>query len=556
MKLKKINVNILVSLESNNELNEIISTNDINNDIGGFHIVIKNSVSNNFFCELVIESEDEIFWSIDKKKTKNKCINIEYLIQKCKIKVESGKEINLFLWGENKKEIKLKSVKNILIKDLSEGLDTLLLTDTNDENFEKIFGFNKKYHFDQYRMFLIINLCNSGEENSNYAKDMTVKIISHAKQERIIEKNCINEHEKGKFYTKVFKNLLEENCGQYDEFRDYREKIINKLKVNITNLSELLIREKMVTGETKIITNRVNKVNEAVKTNDLRIVKKLDLKEDKPEIKIIKNTVDSNPFERKQITKTFNYQTINEDIFVIIEFNRKGTYFDAINTIMLYKYKDIRLVDIEQTIEKIVINSVMENYEILLYFDGINLMSSFEKMLENIFFNYDNLFRVKIITPKNKLGQISKNLSEIQKLIILSHFHSSVNPYLFLVSVGSIIPKRYITYLNIETKKYNDDENNIFVLSKANMLNKINGKIEYYETNTNKLFNFFIECMFPVISKKLFSKINYKAPFLYTMDRFKDFKNFLVKNGTTTDVKIFTGLPDNYSKESLHIYES
>ena len=70
MKLKKINVNILVSLESNNELNEIISTNDINNDIGGFHIVIKNSVSNNFFCELVIESEDEIFWSIDKKKTK------------------------------------------------------------------------------------------------------------------------------------------------------------------------------------------------------------------------------------------------------------------------------------------------------------------------------------------------------------------------------------------------------------------------------------------------------------------------------------------------------
>ena len=60
------------------EFNEKITMDDISKDILGFHIVIKNNIQNEFTCEFIIESDHDIFWSIDRKQTKTKCLTIEY----------------------------------------------------------------------------------------------------------------------------------------------------------------------------------------------------------------------------------------------------------------------------------------------------------------------------------------------------------------------------------------------------------------------------------------------------------------------------------------------
>ena len=53
---------------------------------------IKNNIQNEFTCEFIIESDHDIFWSIDKKKTINKCLNIEYQTQRCRISIEKNEE--------------------------------------------------------------------------------------------------------------------------------------------------------------------------------------------------------------------------------------------------------------------------------------------------------------------------------------------------------------------------------------------------------------------------------------------------------------------------------
>jgi len=557
MKLKKIFVNILVSADSFNEFNEKITMDDISKDILGFHVVIKNNIQNDFTCEFIAESDQDLYWSIDRKQTKTKCLIIEYNTQKCRINVEANKDIDLFIWSENGNEFNLKSVRNIKTITENETLDSIMIHDKqSDQNFTKIFGFEKKYHFDQYRMLLVIGLCNSDESNSKFIKDMVIKIVGHAKEERRVEMECTTPDDFGIFFTRVFNNLLEENCGTIDKFREYREKILNKLRLRVSNLSSTTLSERFVGGETKILTNR------KFKDEGLGIIKKFDVENHQIEMKEKNSRVDkyekimNNPFEKNKMSKIFNYSNINDDIFVVVEYSRKGVYFEPFNSIILYKYKDIRFADIEQTIEKIVINCSGESYEILLYFDNIGFINNFEKIVDGLFFNYDNLFRIKIITPKSKLGNISKNLTDIQKLIILSNFPKAINENLFLVGIGSIFPKKYMNYINVEVKKNSTNNDTIFVLNKCNMLNRTNGKIELYETNQNKMFNYFVECLFPVIPKVAFAKLNFKSQFLASFERFKDFKNFLMKNGTIVELKIISQLPEKYLKEALHVYEN
>lgn len=551
MKLKKIFVNILVSADSFNEFNEKITMDDISKDILGFHIVIKNNIQNEFTCEFIIESDHDIFWSIDRKQTKTKCLTIEYNIQKCRVNIEGNKDVDLFIWNESGIEFNLKSVRNIKTITENETLDSIMIHDKQpDHNFMKIFGFEKKYHFDQYRMLLVIGLCNSDESNSKFIKDMVIKIVGHAKEERRVEMECSTPDDFGIFFTRVFNNLLEENCGTIDKFREYREKILNKLRLRVSNLSSTTLSERFVGGETKILTNR------KFKDESLGMIKKFDIDSpQKPKVDKCEKIM-NNPFEKNKMSKVFNYSNINDDIFVVVEYSRKGVYFEPFNTVILYKYKDIRFVEIEQTIEKIVVNCSGESYEILLYFDNMGFINSFEKIVDGLFFNYDNLFRIKIITPKSKLGNISKNLTDIQKLIILSNFPKAINENLFLVAIGSVFPKRYMNYINVEVKKHSTNNDTILVLNKCNMLNRTNGKIELYETNPNKMFNYFVECLFPVIPKVAFAKLNFKSQFLASFERFKDFKNFLMKNGTIVELKIISQLPEKYLKEALHIYEN
>jgi len=117
-----------------------------------------------------------------------------------------------------------------------------------------------------------------------------------------------------------------------------------------------------------------------------------------------------------------------------------------------------------------------------------------------------------------------------------------------------MFPKKYMNDISIEMRK-EERNDEIIILGKGNTLNKTNGKIDYYETNTNKLFNYFVECMFPVIPKSLCKKLNFKSPHFGHMEKFKDLKNFLMKNGTINNINIYNKLPDEITRETLHICE-
>ena len=161
-----------------------------------------------------------------------------------------------------------------------------------------------------------------------------------------------------------------------------------------------------------------------------------------------------------------------------------------------------------------------------------------------MFFNYDRLQKVKVVVPSKRVN----GLSEMQKLVVLSNFVNSVEDYMFLVSVNSWFPSRYISFIR---QHYKEEDNCILSLRSCDMINMDTGRIEKYEASVNKLYGYFVECIFPVLPKNIFKRLNFMAPFLAGIDKFKDLKNFLVKNGTVLDVKLL----DNFGKDGMHVFE-
>lgn len=524
MKLKKILVNILVPLNSVSEINERITDKEIVDDVLGFHVVLTNKINKKFNCDFTINCGKEIFWSIDKKQTINKCLNVEYETQRCRVKIESNQEIEIYIWSD-KNEFTLKSVNNTIPDQITE-LRTIELNEPNDKEFINMFGFKKKYHFDQYRKLLIQGLYQQkSPENERFVVEMVEKILYNSRSEREFEANCYSENDFVKFFNKVFRNLLEENCGTLDLFSEYRQKIISKLNHHI----------KPQNTETKIILGR----NEPI-----QMTKKIDLT---PKVEPKKESFMTSLFDNHEINKTYSYQNVFEDVFVVSEISRKKMFFEPQNSIIIFKYNDVRFQEIEQTIEKIVTNSTQESYEIIVYFNYS--IDVFERIVKN----HDNLFRIKIVSPKNRVVK-APNYSEIQKLIILSNMTSCINNHIFLVGVGCIFPKKYMGFVSSDLIK-EIDKNDLVILSKCNIYNKSNGKLDFYETNTNKLFNYFVECMFPVIPKNMCKKLNFKSPIFGSMNSFKELKNFLMKNGTINNIVIYSKIPEDYIKEALHIFE-
>ena len=495
MKCKKIFINILESKDTIQEINDKIT-----NDLQGYHIVLENKTFDCFICDFEQISENDVFWSIDMKKTIKKCTCFMYNSYKCSIEIKKKEKIDLIIWIEENKEFELKSIKNNIIhNNVMENiveLDSILIkseVSTTDISFFQLFGFHKKYHFDQYRLLIILNMCNINNiENEEFINELIDKIIKNSKNERKIE------DDKNEFYKIVLNNLLNENAGIYDLYKNYRSKILNRLSID----------------SQKKYPKKIAQMN--------------------------------NPFQKNEILKTITYKTIQNELFIMTELNRKETFLSPQNSIMIIKYKNWNIAEIEKTMEKIILASSGENYEIILFIDFPNYLHQLEKIIENLFYNYDLLFKVKIILYGGKMGKL--NLSEMQKLLIMSNFVNSINPYFFIVNINSWFPPKYIDFIK---KQYNESDK-IILLKSSNVINLNTGHIQYYEANNNKLYNYFIECIFPVIDKKLFDKINYKVQLFGNMNKFKELKNFLMKNGTINELKIL----DNFNKNTLHVFDS
>jgi hypothetical protein len=493
MKCKKIFINILESKDTMQEINDVIGGDDGNN-LQGYHIILENKTPDKFSCNFTIQSENEIFWSIDMKKTVNKCQNIDFNEYQCKIDIEKKDKKELIIWMvQTDGRIELKNIKNNLLTVYIGELDSLYLKSDNnilDIQFYQLFGFYKKYHFDQYRFLVIISLCNQSDTNNDFIKELVDKIIRNSKEERKTMDDTKT------FYKLVLHNLLSENIGAYDNQKIYRSQILNRLAIDCA----------------KNYQKREEKI------------------------------VDNQPFQRNEIIKTITHKTIQNELFIVTEWNRKDRFLIPQNTVIINQTQNWNIGEIEKTLEKLVKSSPNHSYEIILYIDYPNYLRGLEKIVENVFFNFDRFFKIKVI-----LNNRSKmNLSEMQKLLIMTNFMNSVSPYFFLVAVNSWFPPKYMDFIDSNYK----ESDKIIFLKSSNVIHLNTGHIHFYEANTNKLYEYFIECIFPVIEKNLFKRINYRI--LGGMNKIKDLKNFMMKNGTINELKIV----DYFDKNALHVFDS
>jgi len=493
MKFKKNIINILQSQDSLSEFNQKIVDDDFTNDIYGFHNIITNKIDKIVDCIFTIGASTKLYWSIDRKKTIKSCIESDDKTHICKMEIRPNQEIELFIWTDEKNEIILKTIRNIVR--VVDKLETLFLTDTENDSFEEIFGFRKRFHFDNYRFLLIKHLCSL--EVDDFIKEMIDKIIKHAKVERVVENNT------PLFFSNVFQNIIQENCGMNDPFRDYREKILNHLRLS---------------QKERVNANIVSERNIIKSTN-----------EEKP--------IRLNITHDVAIFKKGSYKTIMGDLFFVVEYNKKEVYFEPTYSIIIFNAVN----DIEPTIRSI-IETEKSNYEILIYTENLTYVNNIEKYIKQCMFK--NQFKIKFVIP-----QKVHSFSEIQKMLILTRFSSSLHDYLFFCGAGCIFPKNYIRFID---EKQFQDTTKLYIVSDCNMLNRSNGSITMYMTNHNRLYHYYIECLFPILHRSVLEKINYQSPLLSKLQKFKEFKNFLMKNGTIQEIEIITSIR---TKDALHIFE-
>jgi len=491
MKCKKIFINILESKDTIQEINDIIN---VENDLQGWHIILENKTPDKFSCEFLLKSEIEIFWSIDMKKTVKICQNIGIKEYKCKVELEKKDKKELIIWTNENTNMELKKIENHVLTAYIGEIDNIYLPASNnpvDIHFYQLFGYHKKYHFDQYRFLLIINLCNHAEEADNdFIRDSVEKIIKNSKEERKIEEDT------KAFYKLVLQNILSENIGAYDTHKIYRSQILNRLAIDCER--------------------------------DYR--------------KKVEKKVETQPFKKNELLRTVGNKTFQNDLFIVTEWNRKDRFLIPQNTVIITQTKNWNIGEIERTLEKLVKSSPNHTYEIILYADHPNYIRGLEKIIENLFYNFDQLFKIKAVLGGG--GKII--LSEMQKLVVMTNFANSVAPYFFVLSVNSFFPPKYMNYIEANYK----EGDRIIVIRSANAIHLKTGHTQFYEANMNKLYEYYIECVFPVMEKNLFERINYRI--FGDMNKIKDLKNFLMKNGTINGLRIV----EYFDKNALHVFDS
>jgi hypothetical protein len=492
MKCKKIFINILESKDTIQEIKDVIESGS---ELQGYHIILENKTPDKFSCEFLVHSKLDIFWSIDMKKTVKTAQNIGVEEYKCKVELDKKDKKELIIWTNESTRIELKKIENHVLTAYIGDIDSIYLPASGtpvDIHFYQLFGYNKKYHFDQYRFLLIINLCNHATEaDDEFVRESVEKIIRNSKEERKIEENT------KAFYKLVMQNIFSENIGAYDTHKIYRSQILNRLAIDC----------------------------------------------EKNYQKRVERKVFNQPFQRNELLRTVANKTVQNDGFIVTEWNRKERFLIPQNTVIISQTKNWNIGEIERTLEKLVKSSPNHTYEIILYADHPNYIRGLEKIVENLFYNFDRLFKIKAIICGTR-GKI--NLSEMQKLVVMTNFMNSVAPYFFLVAANSCFPANYMNYIEANYK----EGDRMIVLRSANAIHLKTGHTSLYEANTNKLYEYYIECVFPVIEKNLFDRINYRI--LGDMNKIKDLKNFLMKNGTINGLRIV----DFFDKNALHVFDS
>jgi hypothetical protein len=491
MKCKKIYINILESKDTIQEINDII---EVENDLQGYHIILENKTPDKFSCEFLLNSDLEIFWSIDMKKTIKSCQNIGFHEYKCKVELEKKEKKELIIWVSENTKMKLIKIENHVLTAYIGEINNIYLQASNnpvDIHFYQLFGFYKKYHFDQYRFLLIINLCNHAEEADNdFVRDSVEKIIKNSKEERKIEEDTKS------FYKLVLQNILSENIGAYDTHKIYRSQILNRLAIDCERDYQKKVEKK----------------------------------------------IENQPFKKNELLRTVGNKTFQNDVFIVTEWNRKDRFLIPQNSVIITQTKNWNIGEIERTLERLLKSSPNHTYEILLYADHPNYIRGLEKIIENLFYNFDKLFKIKAILG----GGVKVILSEMQKLVVMTNFVNSVAPYFFVMSMNSFFPPKYMNYIEANYK----EGDKMIVIRSANAIHLNTGHTQLYEANINKLYEYYIECVFPVMEKNIFDRINYRI--FGDMNKIKDLKNFLMKNGTINGLRIV----EYFDKNALHVFDS
>jgi len=487
MKCKKIFINILESKDTIQEINDVIEEGDLQ----GYHIILENKTLDKFSCEFLLNSRLEIFWSIDMKKNIKKAQNIGEAEYKCKVELEKKVKKELLIWANQTTKMELKKIENHVLTAYIGEIDSIYLPESRnavDIHFYQLFGYYKKYHFDQYRFLLIINLCNHAEDADNdFVRESVEKIIRNSKEERKIEEDT------KAFYRLVLHNILSENIGAYDTHKIYRSQILNRLAIDCERDYQKRVEKK----------------------------------------------VQNQPFQRNEILRTVANKTLQNDGFIVTEWNRKDRFLIPQNTVIITQTKNWNIGEIERTLEKLVKSSPNHTFEIILYADHFTYIRGLDKIAENLFYNFDRLFKIKAV-----LG--GGTLSEMQKLLVMTNFMNSVAPYFFVMAANSFFPANYMNYIEANYK----EGDKMIVSRSANAIHLKTGHTQFYEANTNKLYEYYIECVFPVMEKNLFERINYRI--LGDMNKIKDLKNFMMKNGAINGLKIV----EFFDKNALHVFDS
>ena len=390
MKCKKIFINILESKDTIQEINDVIEEGDLQ----GYHIILENKTPDKFSCEFLVHSRLEIFWSIDMKKTIKTAQNTGGEEYKCKVELEKKAKNELIIWANQSSKMELKKIENHVLTTYIGDIDSIFLQSSGnavDIHFFQLFGYHKKYHFDQYRFLLIINLCNHAEEADNeFIRESVEKIIRNSKEEHKIEEDTKS------FYRLVLQNILSENIGAYDTHKIYRSQILNRLAIDC----------------------------------------------EKEYHKRVEKKVQNQPFQRNDILRTVSNKTVQNDGFIVTEWNRKDRFLIPQNTVIITQTKNWNIGEIERTLERLVKSSPNHTFEIILYADHSNYIRGLEKIIENLFYNFDRLFKLKAV-----LGGGKTALSEMQKLLVMTNFMNSVAPYFFVMAANSCFPLNYMNYI-------------------------------------------------------------------------------------------------------------